>query len=98
MQTENQWTGLNRLEYGLGLGIGIDVWKLQVIGRYNWNFGVLGNYKDFLDVNPGGIKIGKCQVFCPEWKEFRRIDPDCFIPVLIDGPYEEDRSLLFCKF
>lgn len=50
VQTENQWTGLNRLEYGLGLGIGIDVWKLQVIGRYNWNFGPLvdadGNLPD----------------------------------------------------
>ena len=40
-QSKNQWDGLNRLEYGLGLGIGIDVWKLQVIGRYNWNFGAL---------------------------------------------------------
>lgn len=36
---ENFWDGLNRLEYGLGLGIGLDVWKLQIIGRYNWNFG-----------------------------------------------------------
>lgn len=38
---KNQWDGMNRLEYGLGLGVGIDVWKLQVIGRYNWNFGTL---------------------------------------------------------
>ena len=44
-ESRNQWDGWNRLEYGLGLGIGIDVWKLQVIGRYNWNFGTL------LDVN-----------------------------------------------
>ncbi len=36
---ENLWDGLNRLEYGLGLGLGLDVWKLQIIGRYNWNFG-----------------------------------------------------------
>lgn len=40
---KNQWEGLTRLEYGLGLGVGIDVWKLQVIGRYNWNFGSLLN-------------------------------------------------------
>lgn len=37
----NQWEGLNRLEYGLGLGLGLDIWKLQLIGRYNWNFGTL---------------------------------------------------------
>ena len=40
-QAKNQWEGLSRLEYGLGLGLGIDVWKLQVVGRYNWNFGSL---------------------------------------------------------
>ena len=39
--TLNQWEGINRLEYGLGLGLGLDLWKLQVIGRYNWNFGSL---------------------------------------------------------
>ena len=53
-QTKNQWGGLNRLEYGLGLGIGLDVWKLQVIGRYNWNFGSLldadGNLPDVENV------------------------------------------------
>lgn len=40
-EVKNQWNVLNRLEYGLGLGVGIDIWKLQVIGRYNWNFGAL---------------------------------------------------------
>ncbi|MBE6240536.1 MAG: PorT family protein [Bacteroidales bacterium] len=38
---KNRWDGMNRLEYGLGLGVGIDIWKFQVIGRYNWNFGPL---------------------------------------------------------
>jgi hypothetical protein len=38
---KNQWDGINRLEYGLGLGVGLDVWKIQIIGRYNWNFGSL---------------------------------------------------------
>lgn len=38
---KNQWDGMNRLEYGLGLGVGLDVWKIQIIGRYNWNFGSL---------------------------------------------------------
>ena len=48
--------GGNGLDYGLGLGAGINVWKLQAIVRYNWNFGVLGNYKDFTCVNLGDIK------------------------------------------
>lgn len=32
---------LNKLEYGVGVGVGLDVWRLQLIGRYNWNFGGL---------------------------------------------------------
>ena len=48
--------GGNGLDYGLGLGAGINVWKLQAIVRYNWNFGVLGNYKDFTGVNLEDIK------------------------------------------
>ena len=42
--------GGNGLDYGLGLGAGVNVWKLQAIVRYNWNFGVLGNYEDFADI------------------------------------------------
>lgn len=38
---KNNWSRLNRFEYGLGVGVGIEVWKFQVIGRYNWNFGSL---------------------------------------------------------
>ncbi len=34
-------SGLSRWEYGLGLGAGIEVWKLQVSARYFWNFGSL---------------------------------------------------------
>ena len=32
---------LNRLEYGLGLGVGLEFWKLQLSGKYYWNFGKL---------------------------------------------------------
>jgi hypothetical protein len=76
---ENFWDGLNRLEYGLGLGIGLDVWKLQIIGRYNWNFGsmfdadshlpsgndVLANVKSsILDgKNYGGITLTVAFIF-----------------------------------
>jgi len=30
---------LKALEYGLGIGVGIDLWILQLTAKYNWNFG-----------------------------------------------------------
>ncbi len=43
LDERNLWgrNGIARMEYGLGLGVGIEVWRFQVIGRYNWNFGPL---------------------------------------------------------
>jgi len=32
---------LNRLEYGLGFGVGLEFWKLQLSGKYYWNLGDL---------------------------------------------------------
>ena len=32
---------LRRFEYGLGLGFGVDFWRMQLSGRYFWNFGSL---------------------------------------------------------
>lgn len=43
--------GGNGFEYGLGVGAGLNVWKIQAIVRYNWNFGVLGSLKDFTGIN-----------------------------------------------
>lgn len=48
--------GKNSFEYGLGVGAGLDVWKLQVIVRYNWNFGVLGSLKDFTNIGLSDLK------------------------------------------
>lgn len=47
--------GKNAFDYGLGVGAGLDVWKLQVIVRYNWNFGVLGSLNDFTGINLGDL-------------------------------------------
>ena len=48
--------GKNSLEYGLGIGAGLDVWRLQAIVRYNWNFGTMGILKtDSLDY--GGLSV-----------------------------------------
>ena len=38
---KNNWKGINRWEYGLGLGAGVEVWHFQISARYNWNFGAL---------------------------------------------------------
>ena len=32
---------INRFDYGVGLGAGLDLWKLQITGKYNWGLGKL---------------------------------------------------------
>ena len=34
---------LNRFEYGVGVGAGIEFWRLQLSAKYFWNFGQLSN-------------------------------------------------------
>ena len=46
----------NTFEYGVGLGAGLNVWKLQAIVRYNWNFGTLGKLEDFKNLGIGDFK------------------------------------------
>ena len=46
----------NKFEYGVGVGAGLNLWKLQAIVRYNWNFGTLGNLSDFKDLGLGDFK------------------------------------------
>lgn len=52
------WEGKERLEYGLGLGAGINIWKLQFIARYNWSFGSIYNVEgwDYLKDQITGLK------------------------------------------
>ena len=75
----NKWDGINRLEYGLGLGGGLEIWKVQVVCRYNWNFGQLfyasgtaadtadffGNAKEsvFDGKNFGGVTLSVALLF-----------------------------------
>lgn len=55
---KNNWTGLNRWEYGIGLGAGVEVWHFQVSARYNWNFGTLFDAKqEITDVNSFAAKM-----------------------------------------
>ncbi len=41
--TSFEKAGLARWEYGLGLGAGVDIWKLQASIKYYWNLGSLYN-------------------------------------------------------
>lgn len=36
-QVRNFWEGMSRWEYGIGLGVGLEIWKFQLVARYNWN-------------------------------------------------------------
>ena len=40
-----RWDDLNRFEYGFGLGAGIEVWKIQLSGRYSWDLGKVSNFE-----------------------------------------------------
>ena len=46
----------NTFEYGVGVGAGLNLWKLQAIVRYNWNFGTLGKLADFKELGLGDFK------------------------------------------
>lgn len=57
----NDWSGLDRWEYGLGAGIGLDIWKFQLIARYNWNLGALtkdSTLSDLAETFAGKINFG----------------------------------------
>lgn len=38
---EDQNYNINRFNYGVGAGVGIDIWKLQIMAKYNWGLGKL---------------------------------------------------------
>jgi hypothetical protein len=50
------------MEYGLGAGIGLDIWRFQLIGRYNWNFGPLYSAARN-DYNFGGVTLSLSFMF-----------------------------------
>lgn len=38
---DQDWDDINRFNYGVGAGVGVDIWKLQVMAKYNWGLGKL---------------------------------------------------------
>lgn len=59
---DQPWDDINRFDYGLGLGAGIDIWKLQIMGKYNWGLGKLQSAKANWD-NADTYKNAKLQGF-----------------------------------
>lgn len=65
------WKNLNRFEYGVAAGIGIQLWRFQITGQYNWSLGNLANmdlaeqaFKDILnESNFSGYTISLAIVF-----------------------------------
>lgn len=73
--TSKEWktSYLQRFEYGLGLGGGLEIWRFQVTCRYNWNFGSLFSEQGGLDLvhleeafennNFGGVTLSLAFLF-----------------------------------
>ena len=64
----NNWTDINRFSYGAGLGLGVQLWALQVTAQYTWHLGQLADVKDvalsdFNDRNFGGYVISVALLF-----------------------------------
>lgn len=67
----NAWGGLNRWEYGVGAGLGLDIWKFQLIARYNWNLGDLSKDASLSNIaqtfkdgkNFGGVSLSLALLF-----------------------------------
>lgn len=60
-------TGGNALEYGAGVGGGLDIWRFQLVARYNWNFGNLFNttdhYEALKNANFRGVTVSLAYFF-----------------------------------
>ncbi len=48
--TSSSWKNKERFEYGLGVGGGLNIWKIQILARYCWNFGTLYNVEGWNDI------------------------------------------------
>lgn len=58
---------VNRVQFGLGLGGGLEVWRIQLSARYNWNFNdifnpanknlTIGEYIDGLNGKKRGVTV-----------------------------------------
>lgn len=50
----------NKFDWGVGIGAGVDIWKLQVVAKYNWALGNLA--KDMENTNFEDLKFEKSKI------------------------------------
>ena len=59
--------GGNPLEYGVGVGGGLDIWRFQLVARYNWNFGPIfksaESYDGLADARFRGVTLSLAYFF-----------------------------------
>lgn len=48
--------GEKSLDYGVGVGAGLSVWKLQAVVRYNWSFGAMDSLDGFKGILVENLK------------------------------------------
>lgn len=73
--TIKKWSDVNRFTGGIGLGFGLDIWKLQLNARYNWDITKNGKtnnssgegkaitYKDWAASKQKGIEVSLALIF-----------------------------------
>lgn len=51
------------LDFGIGVGAGLNIWKLQITAKYEWSFGHVSDLEEYLDQAKEARKtIGNLQV------------------------------------
>ncbi len=56
----------NNFQYGMGLGAGLEIWKIQVSGRYCWDLGKLGEFtldRDKISAKNRGFELSLAIIF-----------------------------------
>lgn len=60
---------LNKWDYGIGVGLGLDIWKLQLTAKYNWAFGGIVDWKTYkqevgnIKANTGALMLSLAYTF-----------------------------------
>lgn len=64
-----QFLNRKKWDYGIGAGVGLDIWKLQLSAKYNWAFGGIIDWNSYVDgvknisANTGAVIISLAFTF-----------------------------------
>ncbi|MDR0726150.1 MAG: PorT family protein [Prevotellaceae bacterium] len=54
---------IKRFDWGIGLGLGVEIWKLQIEGRYNWGMQDIGEKLKKLDLKSNVFTLSAIYFF-----------------------------------